>query len=311
MLTGLVCFPANLCPPFRSVLFTPSSAVLLTSPCSLPFSSPFQFPLLKWDVVYRGESVHSLSAAPCVVIRWREIGLKWNRGVLPCKHPAPRNAGVLCARQCAGMHIHCGEGLMKITLFLLLCYYSDRCPLPLSASPHSLCLLTFIYVTASFSLMLLFHQSWFRTGALFRTSFSCFHKQKTLPDSRQEEVVPEWRQVLAGARKQESSGPTTSSTPLKKQTNKQKTQKNSRIHKPEGITSTYRSILHSLGVEKTSTSPLFFWINDLIIIYLSNSENRFVFCSCTRALVLKQRTKQPHAALHIEKHPPYKKKIIH
>lgn len=99
MLTGLICFPANLCPLLRSVLFTPSSAVLLTSPLSPPFSSPFQFPLLKWDVVYRGECVHSLSAAPCTGIRWREIGLKWNRGVLSCKHPPPRNAGILCVRQ--------------------------------------------------------------------------------------------------------------------------------------------------------------------------------------------------------------------
>ncbi len=58
--------PLTCSPP--SSPFTASSAVPLTSQRSPPFSSSFQFPLLKWDVVYRGECVHSLSPAPVQVL---------------------------------------------------------------------------------------------------------------------------------------------------------------------------------------------------------------------------------------------------
>lgn len=52
---------AVLLPCIQSIY--PSSSVLLTSLRAPPFSSSFQFPLLKWDVVYRVECVHALSPA--------------------------------------------------------------------------------------------------------------------------------------------------------------------------------------------------------------------------------------------------------
>lgn len=72
-LARLICVPANIHSYAATLLshiqpFYPSSAVLLTSPRSPPFSASFQFPLLKWDVVYRGECVHSLSPAAARVL---------------------------------------------------------------------------------------------------------------------------------------------------------------------------------------------------------------------------------------------------
>lgn len=73
--------------------FYPSSAVLLTSPRSPPFSSSFQFPLLKWDVVYRGECVHSLSLAPVRVLGGGN-GPVMKQRVLLCKHIPSRFVGI-------------------------------------------------------------------------------------------------------------------------------------------------------------------------------------------------------------------------
>lgn len=69
-----------------------SSAVLLTSPRTSPFSSSFQFPLLKWDVVYRGECVHSLSPAPVWVLGGGN-GPVMKQTVLLCKHTPARFVG--------------------------------------------------------------------------------------------------------------------------------------------------------------------------------------------------------------------------
>lgn len=86
------------CPALlRAVLFTPhplSFSPLCGSP---PFSSSFQFPLLKWDVVYRGES---LSPAAVWVLGGGN-GPVMKQRVLLCKHASTRSVGISeCECEC-------------------------------------------------------------------------------------------------------------------------------------------------------------------------------------------------------------------
>lgn len=86
--------------------FYSSSAVLLTSPHTSPFSSSFQFPLLKWDVVYRGECVHSLSPAPVWVLGGGN-GPVMKQRVLLCKHTPTKLVGfLLCVYVFMYMCVH-------------------------------------------------------------------------------------------------------------------------------------------------------------------------------------------------------------
>lgn len=112
--------------------FYSSSAVLLTSLCTSPFSSSFQFPLLKWDVVYWGECVHSLSPAPVWVLVGRNGPvMKQSTAVQTHTNQIYRCFGVcvgvyVCALVHA--HVHPDKWLIKVTLCLISLF------LPLSFS---------------------------------------------------------------------------------------------------------------------------------------------------------------------------------
>lgn len=112
--------------------FYSSSAVLLTSLRTSPFSSSFQFPLLKWDVVYWGECVHSLSPAPVWVLVGRNGPvMKQSTAVQTHTNQVYRSFGV-----CVGVyvcvlvhaHVHPDKWLIKVTLCLISLF------LPLSFS---------------------------------------------------------------------------------------------------------------------------------------------------------------------------------
>lgn len=111
--------------------FYSSSAVLLTSLCTSPFSSSFQFPLLKWDVVYRGECVHSLSPAPVWVLVGRNGPvMKQSTAVQTHTNQVYRCFGVCvsvytCVHLCMHMYILTSGWLRSPSV---LSHYFCRCP---------------------------------------------------------------------------------------------------------------------------------------------------------------------------------------
>lgn len=122
--------------------FYSSSAVLLTSLRTSPFSSSFQFPLLKWDVVYWGECVHSLSPAPVWVLVGRNGPvMKQSTAVQTHTNQVYRSFGVcvgvyVCVRLCMHMYILTSGWLRSPSVSS---HYFCRCPF-LSLSVILICL---------------------------------------------------------------------------------------------------------------------------------------------------------------------------